>query len=65
MKNIGLTAFPSSDYAREDDYDLEGAHWMSATVLGSTFEVEVDTVSGKYRHRDPSRSGPWKEGTPQ
>lgn len=55
---------PSSSYSRSDDYDPEGAEWISYTVVGSEYEEEIDIRSRvpHYRHRNFFNTGPWIKG---
>lgn len=55
---------PKTDYSRSDDYDPEGAEWMSHTIIGSVYEEEIDIRSRtpNFRHRNFFDKGPWKKG---
>ena len=50
-----------------DEYDLDGAEWVSTQFIGSIYEIEI-AVNRRdtYRHRENfnGRVGPWLKGQP-
>jgi hypothetical protein len=47
-----------------EDYNIEGAEWVSFDTIGAPYQVQMDVHTGKFRHRSRNEMGPWRSGHP-